>query len=91
MAKKKILLKSEDKRSLAEVASFLRDLADKIERNQLVLMQGDKELNLSLPEMLTFEFELEDKFKKNKGTKRQLEIELEWYPDGPSRESVKLG
>lgn len=91
MAKKTIIVKSEDKRSLREIASFLRDLADKIESNNLVLHQGEKEIALSLPEIVNFEFELEDKHKKKKGTKRQLEIELEWYPDGPSQESVKLG
>jgi len=87
--KKNILLKSEDKRSLAELSRFLRDLADKIDTNQLVLTQGDQEYNLTLPDPVTLELELEDKHKKGR-TKRQLEIEIEWYP-GEEQSSVQLG
>ncbi len=78
--KKKVLMEMEEKRSLADVARFLRDLADKIERNQLTLQQGSEEIHLKLPDPITLEFELEEKHKK-RGVKRQLEIELEWYPD----------
>jgi len=78
--KKKVLMEMEEKRSLADVAHFLRDLADKIERNQLTLQQGSEEIHLELSDPITLEFELEDK-DKNGRIKRQLEIELEWYPD----------
>lgn len=87
--KEKILMKSEEKRSLTELASFFRDLADKIERNQLTLKQGEEEYTLHLPDPVTLELELEDKMKKGR-TKRQLEIEIEWYP-GEEDSSIKLG
>lgn len=86
---KTILLKSEEKRSLADVARFLRDLADKIENNQLTLKQGDQEFTLNLPDPVTLELELEDKDKKGR-TKRQFEIEIEWYP-GEEGGAVSLG
>lgn len=86
--KKDILLKSEEKRSLIDVANFLRELGDKIENNQLTLKQGGEEYNLTLPDPVTLELELEDKRKKGR-TKRQLEIEIEWYP-GEEEGSISL-
>jgi amphi-Trp domain-containing protein len=86
---KTILLKSEEKRSLADVARFLRELADKIENNQLTLKQGDQVYNLPLPDPVTLELALEDKDKKGR-TKRQFEIEIEWYP-GEEGGAVSLG
>ncbi len=87
--KKNILLKSEEKRSLADVANFLRELADKIEHNQVTLKQGTQEYNLDLPDPVTLELELEDK-DKNGRTKRQIEIEIEWYL-GEEGGAVSLG
>lgn len=78
--KKNVIMEMEEKRSLADVAHFLRDLADKLEGNQLTLQQGNDEIKLTLPDPITLEFELEEKHKKGR-VKRQLEIELEWYPD----------
>ncbi|MBS1250188.1 MAG: hypothetical protein MAG431_01778 [Chloroflexi bacterium] len=91
MGKKTVLLKSEDKRSLANVAQFLRELADKIEANDLTLRQGKKEIKVPLPDPVILELELEEKKKKKKGTKRQLEIEIEWYVGGKSQKSIKIG
>lgn len=85
----KVLLKSEEKRSLTELAGFFRDLANKIENNQLTLKQGGEEFSLHLPDPVTLELELEDKHKKGR-TKRQLEIEIEWYL-GEEDSSIKLG
>ncbi len=75
-----VLMESEEKRSLADVARFLRDLADKIERNQLTLQQGSEEYILPLPDPITLELKLEKEDKKGR-TKHEFEIELEWYPD----------
>ena len=86
--KKTILMKSEEKRSLADLAGFLRELADKIEHNQLTMKQGGESYNLTLPDPVTLELELEDKDKKGR-TKRQLEIEIEWYL-GEEEDSIKL-
>lgn len=91
MSKKKVILKSKDKRRLSEVANFLRDLADKIEANDLILRQGEEEIKLHLPDPVVLELELEEKKKKKKGTKRQLEIEIEWYVGGKAQKSIKIG
>lgn len=93
MAKKNVLVKSDVRKSLPDVAAFLRELADKIESNQLTLHQGADEVSLTLPETVDFELEFTEKMKKKKGVKRQLEIEIEWYKDGAQgkREEVSLG
>ncbi len=91
MGKKKVLLKSKDKRSLADTASFLHELADKIEANDLILLKGEKEVEVHLPNHVVVELELEEKTKKKKGTKRQLEIEIEWYLDDKYHSPLKLG
>ncbi|MFO8037107.1 MAG: amphi-Trp domain-containing protein [Anaerolineales bacterium] len=85
----KVLMKSEEKRSLADVARFLRELADKIERNQLTLHQGGEEIVLELTDPLTLELKLEEEDKGTR-TKHQFEIELEWYP-GEAEEGISLG
>lgn len=87
--KKNILMKSEEKRSLAQVAAFLRELAGKIETNQLSLMQSGEEIQVTLTDPVTLEIELQEKHKKGLN-KRQLEIEIEWYPGGESG-SIELG
>jgi len=87
--RKNVMMKSEEKRSLAEVAHFLRDLAGKIESNTLTLKQGGEEVSVSLPDPVTLEVELQEKRKKG-SKKRQLEIEIEWYPGG-ERGSIELG
>ncbi len=93
MAKKNVLVKSDVRKSLPDVAAFLRELADKIESNQVTLHQGADEVSLTLPETVDFELEFTEKMKKKKGVKRQLEIEIEWYKDGAQgkREEVSLG
>jgi amphi-Trp domain-containing protein len=93
MAKKNVIVKSDVRKSLPEVAVFLRELADKIEANQVTLQQGADEVSLTMPETVDFELEFTEKTKKKKGVKRQLEIEIEWYKDGApgKREEVSLG
>ena len=84
-----VLMKSEESRSLADVARFLRDLAGKIERNELSLQQGGEEILLDLPDPITLELKLEEEDKKGR-KKRELEIELEWYP-GEEGGAISLG
>lgn len=93
MAKKNVIVKSDVRKSLPDVAAFLRELADKIEANQVTLQQGPDEVSLTMPDTVDFELEFTEKMKKKKGVKRQLEIEIEWYKDGArgKREEVSLG
>ena len=85
----KVLLKSEDKRSRSEIVTFLKEIAMKIDSGMVKLVQGEKSLELEIPENLTLEIKVEEKIKPNHPNKMQLEIELEWY-EGDTRESIQI-
>jgi amphi-Trp domain-containing protein len=88
MGTEKVLLKSEERKSLGEVAIFLRQLADKVESGQVTLQQADTELSFELPGMVTLEVKVEEEDKKGR-TKFDLEVEIEWY-EGDEAGEVKL-
>ena len=88
MGKEVILFKSEEKRDRADVAAFLRQLADKVEAGDVVLRQGADELTLSIPPVVTLEVKAEEESSK-KGPKNSLEIELEWRP-GAEQQAGRL-
>ncbi len=79
MGRETILFKSKERKGRKEVSDFLHQLADKIAAGNLVLRQGQDEVNLEIPENLILEVEVEDEHKRKKGRRRQLEIELKWY------------
>ena len=81
MAKKTYLLKSEERRDLQSVVAFLRQLADKLAENQVVMRQGDQEVILSVPDTVELEIQVQEKLKKG-GLQRQIEIEIEWMEGG---------
>ena len=83
-------MKSEDKRSRAEVVRFLKEIAMKIESGVVKLVQGDASVDVEIPDSLTLELSLKEKTKQNKPTKMQLEIELEWNV-GEQKEAITLG
>ncbi|MBM9537643.1 amphi-Trp domain-containing protein [Desulfobulbus alkaliphilus] len=80
MGKEVKLFKSEEKRSLGEVADFLRKLADRLDKGRVVLSQGDKKLKLKLPEVVEMEIEVEKEIGK-RTTEIEMEIELKWQVD----------
>ena len=90
MAKKNVLVKSDQRKNLADSAAFLRDLADKIESGKVTLVQGGKDVEVNLPETVSFELEYYEQPKKY-GVKKQLEIELEWTEGGKKKQDVSLG
>lgn len=90
MAKKNILVKSDLRKNLPDVATFLRELAEKIETGQVTLVQGGKDVVVDLPETVGFEVEYYEQPKKS-GLKKQLEIELQWREGGKKRQEVALG
>jgi amphi-Trp domain-containing protein len=90
MAKKNVIVKSDLRKGLPEIAIFLRELADKIESGQITLVQGGQDVIIDLPETVDFELEYYEQPKKA-GLKRQLEIELEWKEGGKKRQAVSLG
>ena len=90
MAKKNVLVKSDQRKTLADAAAFLRELADKIESGKVTLSQDGKDVVVELPESIGFEIEYYEQPKKY-GLKKQLEIELEWTEGGRKRQDVSLG
>ena len=79
MGKEVRLFKSEEKKSRAEVSSFLHQLADKVGEGRVVLRQGQEELPLEIPQNLVLEIQVEDEDKKQKGIQHSLEIEIKWF------------
>jgi amphi-Trp domain-containing protein len=71
-----ILFKSEERKNIQEVADVLRQIADKIEKGEVVLKRGSEEVRLEIPSNVILELKVEEETKKN--TKRTLEIEIEW-------------
>jgi amphi-Trp domain-containing protein len=90
MAKKTILFKVKEYWTTAEVAAFLRELADRLDQNEVVLRRGSEEVVLSVPRSVVFDLEVEEKAKKGK-TKRELEIEIEWQEGGDAAAELTLG
>lgn len=88
----KTLFKTEERADRTRVASFLRDLADKIEEDNLVLKSNGQEVTVDLPETVTLEVELEEEHDDDV-TEHSLEVELEWVPgqDVEPGGSISLG
>jgi amphi-Trp domain-containing protein len=76
-----VLFKSEEPRNRADVATFLRQLADKVESGVVTLRQGDQEQRVEIPQNLVLETKLERESKRD-SEKMSLEVELEWRPGG---------
>lgn len=76
MGRETVLFKSEERKSLGEVAAVLRQVADKVEQGSISLGQGDSKVVLDFPGTLTLEIKAEEEEKRHR--KRSLEIELEW-------------
>ncbi|GEM_PF-1374186 len=91
MGREVILFETEERKSAAEIAAFLRQLADKIDSGKLILKSGAKEVDLALPGNLILEVKVEEEDKKGK-TKRSLEVELEWIvgEDGGTEQGVEI-
>ena len=77
MGRENVLFKSEEKKDLPSVATFLRQLADRLDGNQVVLRQGTEEIVLDIPNNVILELKAEEEDKKGK-MKRTFEIEIEW-------------
>ena len=78
------LFKSKERKSRSEVSAFLHQLADKVAEGKVVLRQGNEEINLSLPDHLILELQVEDEDKKRKGVEHSLEVEIKWYDNDQS-------
>lgn len=85
-----VILKSEEKKTRSEVVEFLKEIAQKIDTGVVKLVQGEENVELTIPENVTLEIKVEEKIKQDKPVKMQLEVELEWIVGTP-KESIKLG
>ncbi|MFP4250408.1 MAG: amphi-Trp domain-containing protein [Armatimonadota bacterium] len=91
MGEEVVLFESEEKADRARVCSFLRDLADRIEQNNVVLRKGDEEVTVDIPDMMELEVKLEEETSSSGEKEYQLEIEVEWPEGGEDEGSVSLG
>lgn len=93
MGRETILFKSEEKKDVQSAAQFLRDLADKIEQQKVILKQGKKTVKLKIPQMVELEIKAEREDGRRK-SKKKIEVEIEWVVGGEKKaadRSVKLG
>ena len=67
-----------------------RQLPDKLAQNEIILRQGENELALPIPNRMVLELKVEEEAKAA-GTKRKLEIEIEWTDGDDSAGGVTLG
>ena len=91
MGKETRLFRSEERKSRAEVAAFLHQIAEKIESGQVILRKGEEELFLELPSNLILEVQVEDEDKKSKGIQHSLELEIKWYDHNSASGALELG
>lgn len=77
MGKEVVLFASEEHVNAKHVSDFLRQLADKVDTGEVTLSKGSESLTLNLPQNLVLEVKAEAE-DKNMGTKRSLEVEIEW-------------
>lgn len=90
MGKETVLFASEERQSLQNVADFLRQLADRLDNNQVVLRQGNQEITVDIPNNVVLELKVEEEQKKER-TQRSLEVEIEWYDGEESGGTLSLG
>ena len=90
MGRETTLFSSEERKDRAEVCSFLRALADRLETGSVTLQQDKGELSLEVPEQLILEIKVEDE-EKSGGIQHSLEVELKWGAGIGSAGGLKLG
>lgn len=89
MGKEIVLFESEERKDLASVVTFLKQLADKLAGNQVILRQGTQEIVIDVPNNVVLELKVEEENKKGK-VKRTLEVEIEWIEGDESGGMVTL-
>jgi amphi-Trp domain-containing protein len=89
MGKKNILIKSKEQRNVQDIAAFLRQLADRLEENEVALQHRGEEISLEVPNRVTFKLKVKEKIKKRK-TKYNLKMTLKWKDGDKPSEFVKV-
>lgn len=85
-----ILFENESKQRRADVATYLRSLADKLDSGEAVTLKaGSEELTLDVPQ--TVEFEVKAERETGSGpAELSIEVELEWNEGAESGEQGDL-
>ncbi|WP_336023907.1 amphi-Trp domain-containing protein [Halobellus salinisoli] len=74
-----VLFKSESRQSRAEIATYLRSVADKLESGEPVtLSAGDQSVTMEPPAQPTFEVKAEREGPTGAPGELSIELELEW-------------
>ncbi|MGD9092289.1 MAG: amphi-Trp domain-containing protein [Anaerolineales bacterium] len=89
MAKETVLFQSEERMDLKKVSTFLYQLADRLEHNQVILQQGTEEITLNIPNNVILEVKVEEEDKRGIA-KYSLEVEIEWRKGDESRGVIIL-
>jgi len=93
MGREKVLFKTEEKKDVHSVAVFLRELADKLDQQKVVITRGKESVKLKVPATVELEIKVEEEIGKRK-KKKKLELEIEWVVGGDKEKgsgSVTLG
>jgi amphi-Trp domain-containing protein len=85
-----VLFKSKERRDVQSVATFLRELADKLEQQELVLQRGADEARLVVPGNVVFALKAKEKAGK-RGKKQGLKIKIKWIEGDSAGDRVVLG
>jgi amphi-Trp domain-containing protein len=74
-----VLFKSESDQSRAEIASYLRDVAEKLDQgDSLTLKSGSESVTMEPPDRTTFEVKAEREGPTDGDGELSIEFELEW-------------
>jgi amphi-Trp domain-containing protein len=78
-----VLFESESRRSRAEIAAYLRTVADSLDAGKAItLKRGDESTTLEPPARPTFEVKVEREGPADGPGELSVEFELEWDEDG---------
>jgi amphi-Trp domain-containing protein len=88
--RKRTLVKSKEWQDVQHIAGFLHDLAERLGQNELILRQGDDEVQLSIPDRVVLGLKAKEKQKKRR-TKQSLKLTLRWIEDEHGKEAVTFG
>ncbi|PKK89712.1 MAG: hypothetical protein CVV64_12975 [Candidatus Wallbacteria bacterium HGW-Wallbacteria-1] len=77
MSDKNILLKTKEHRDLKDVVEFFRNMADMLEKREIILEKKGRTVQLIVPQIIELDFQVKEKATETK-VKRGIEIDLEW-------------
>lgn len=86
-----VLFKSESVQHRADIAAYLRTVADNLETGEAIqLRAGDQEITMEIPDRPTFEVKAEREGTAGKPGELSIEFELEWDEDGGNQSSLEI-